>query len=167
MINNMSKQKGFTLIELVMVIVIIGILAAVALPKFANLTTQAYTAANRGIGGALASGAAIAHAAWIAAGSTGTSVTLDGSAVSVNVDGWPDGGGLLAPSSTNCATMWSTLLNDAPTVNSTSCAATTGACYVSSSAGAVCTFAYYNGGTAVAGTNITYNVTSGLVTITP
>lgn len=55
----MKKQAGFTLIELVMVIVILGILAAVALPKFTNLSGEAKLASIRGVAGALASGSAI------------------------------------------------------------------------------------------------------------
>ena len=53
-----NKQSGFTLIELVIVIVIIGILAAVAIPKFTSLTGDAQLAATQGIAGALGSASA-------------------------------------------------------------------------------------------------------------
>ncbi len=59
----MNTQKGFTLIELIMVIVILGILSAFAVPKYVDLTSDARTATINGIAGALSSASAINYAA--------------------------------------------------------------------------------------------------------
>jgi MSHA pilin protein MshA len=85
-----KKSRGFTMIELIIVIAILGILAAFALPRFTNFTTEAKAAAREGISSSLNSSIAIAHAKWVAAGSTG-SVTLDGgTAITMNAAGYPD-----------------------------------------------------------------------------
>lgn len=80
--KNMKKQAGFTLIELIMVIVILGILSAFALPRFADLSGSAATAAVEGARASAASSNAIVHAASLAAGNnavaSGVTVAVEG-----------------------------------------------------------------------------------------
>lgn len=79
-----STQQGFTLIELIMVIVILGALAAFSLPRFADLGTDARVAALRGALSSVKSAASIAHAASLARIQAGNAdVDLDGTAVTM------------------------------------------------------------------------------------
>jgi MSHA pilin protein MshA len=88
---NRRSEAGFTIIELVVVIALLGLLAAVALPRFTNLRTEAQAAAFEGVKGGFASAVALSHAQWLAQNSPAT-ILLEGSTtpITMNASGWPD-----------------------------------------------------------------------------
>lgn len=85
------QMQGFTLIELVIVIAIIGILSAVAIPKFINLSSNAQTAATNAIAGALGAANASNYAARKLSSSLGVAVTNCTSVASALQGGLPSG----------------------------------------------------------------------------
>jgi MSHA pilin protein MshB len=131
----MKKHSGFTLIELVVVVVILGFLAVTAIPKFIDLTEQAKQANIEGMAGGFATGVSLARAQWEAEGrpqntDDENSVNYDGSVLflttpAANVTtlrpGYPMGtatGGLTNGNmnDTRCIQVWENILAQPPTI---------------------------------------------------
>lgn len=89
-----KRQDGFTIIELVVVILLLGILAATALPRFMDVTDEAHDAVVEGVVGGLNTGAALFRATWVATGqdtSAAVDYPDDNGALFANTSGYPIG----------------------------------------------------------------------------
>lgn len=80
-IKTQKYQSGFTLIELIVVIVILGILSAIALPKFVNLAGDARIATLNAAQGSLASTAAMAHGKYLVTNPRPTTIPVEGATI--------------------------------------------------------------------------------------
>ena len=136
--NNVGAQKGFTLIELVIVVVILGLLAVTAIPKFIDLTEQAQQANIEGMAGGFATGISLVRAQWEAEGrpedaSGRNAVSYDGTLLVLTnenltttpnirpgyVVGLTDGAGLGGGFDVaNCLEVWQNILQQPPTITS-------------------------------------------------
>ena len=100
------SQAGFTLIELVVVISILGILAAFAIPRFIAVETQARTSVVNAIAGSLRSTTSLAHALTVASGNgsvSNTNITMEGAVVAMAL-GYPNAAGIQAAMDTSGVT---------------------------------------------------------------
>ncbi|WP_043308087.1 type II secretion system protein [Pseudomonas sp. ML96] len=176
----MKNSKGFTLIELVVVIVILGILAAVALPRFMNATKDAHRAAVEGVAGALASAVTLVRSQYELnrnGGVNGNGCTSSNTCqidvggfgnadVDVNANGWPIGtgrsgtpGANAAMSANTCNQVFTSVLQgSAPTVGTGG-----NVDYITTGTGTTCRFTYQLDD---ADDFIEYNASTGEVTNT-
>ncbi len=113
-----NNQQGFSLIELVIVIVILGILAATAIPRFLNVTDDAENATVDGVASGLSTAVSFVRSQWEVAGRNNDEVLLDGTNISVDTRfGFPTGWSVTSAtdmSNDSCKEVFDTILQSSP-----------------------------------------------------
>ena len=125
------KQSGFTIVELIVVIILLGILAATALPRFMDVDDQAHAAAVRGVLGGFQTGVSLYHAQWVASGQASADTQIpEFNNLRVNASGYPygttdrSGGTSTVTTSDDCLAIFTGVLQaGGPTISSAASAA--------------------------------------------
>lgn len=173
------QQSGFTIIELVVVIILLGILAATALPRFMNVDDEAHAAVVAGVMGGLQTGVSLFHAQWTAEGQPNPNTPIvDFNLLRTNATGFPygtddnSGSGSTVVDSGDCAAVFTGVLQSgAPSISAVAAVANVVGSVTDFTAvrtGANCDY-YYTGQRSTAGATVPllqYASAAGVVTQT-
>ncbi len=160
--------KGFSLIELITVIIIAGIIAAIAIPKFFDLSGNAESAKLQTIANSFATGVSLVHSSWLSEGgdsSVNTVTSESGQTIGVSDEGWPentqDTGGDGGFTVTECVNLFSGLIKNPPSIAATpniskEFTASVGEDFIT------CTFTMNN----TSGRSFSYDLSNGAISVT-
>ncbi len=156
-----QPAPGFTIVELIVVILLLSVLAATALPRFMDVNDETVAAAVEGTGNAFGSAVAQVRAQWVSNGLTGAVDNVSGFSannVDTNASGWPVGTGdtNTGPTASQCVEVWHGLLHNPPAA-----ATAVGSEYLATASGTTCTFTYSD----QPALSIQYDASNGQVTV--
>ncbi|MEM7096771.1 MAG: type II secretion system protein [Pseudomonadota bacterium] len=164
-----NTQSGFTIVELVVVIILLGILAATALPRFVDLDDEANAAAFEGVVGGLQTGVALYHAQWLANNKPAASTQIaEFGNLRTNTNGYPvatDNVSVITDDG-DCAAIFSNLLQGGPSVGTGSGTGSTSEFTADRQSDTACDY-YYTEQSSQAGQTIPrarYNASTGIIT---